>query len=580
MAVGGVKAGQTVIVGGQGEVAGTAQIPTAAPAQAPASAPRDLSDVATQWAAQNAATPSAAVLPSMSLGAATLTFKSLDAPGVLSPEAAVLTPMVLTGLKPNTPHEVTLARPDKWDPTNALVRTETITSNAKGEILLGEQDVRTVAQEASLTADEQHAAETLQTRPLTQAERLAAATIFSKLGVDTPVETLRQTQPELAEKLSAENAPNSLRIVATEVGAPETRHGFERLFTAMPEGTRVEPSIPEIDGFVGDKYLPAGDKSTWKQPVVIWGGSGGFINSDRAKELVTQGHPVLALKYFTYDPQDPAVTSGVLPYLIRQLPLEYFANAIKSFKAEVDAQNVSILGESRGAEAALLVAKHFGEALNITDVVAMRPLDFVVGSKINGPDEPNEDEVSSWSLEGKDIPFAALPADKKQFSMAAELGAAAGRGVTANGLPIVEFTDVFNAIKPPAGDAAFIDLSKTNPKLKVHLIGGSDDAMWPAADAVRRLGGQRDGVQVIVSGAGHYNEPGRRSTASAGEVSMTAKGRKVENDIAVQVLDGGTPKMNAFLDVAYGQFVVDALSGGKPSAPLFPEVIRQLNIGK
>lgn len=489
---------------------------------------------------------------------APLRFKPFGAPTL---QSDVTVPMVLKGLTPGKEYTVTMARPDAWSDSLAITRTVTVKADGKGEVLLGEADVRKLPG--------------LSRRKLTAGEKAAASVVFAKLGTHQSLDELAATQPELAARLRSGGGANVVSVVAQAVDGSQ-KLGFEQGFVELPEGVTVTSSDPAADGYVGDTYLPPGNPSSWKQPYVIWGGSSGSINSARAKEIVAAGHPVLALQYFGAKADDPGVVAGVIPSELTQVPLEYFGRAIEKFLARPDIderKGVSILGESRGAEGALLVGKYLGDTLPITDVVAMRPWTHVVGSKINGPSGRARPEVSSWTFGGKDIPYAPMPAGKTHFRWAAELSdGKTGLGWSGETLPIVDLTRVFRKLAEGAPKASRIDVDEMKPRL--HLIGGSDDGLWDSGKAVNALGKQREGVHLVVKGGGHYNEPGRRSTAVADEIAfpVTPTPGNGSDDIGALMRDGGTPLLNAVSDVGYGMFMQRLLSKSRAAMP-FPEVL-------
>ena len=141
-------------------------------------------------------------------------------------------------------------------------------------------------------------------------------------------------------------------------------------------------------GLVGTLYLP--HNAAPKLPaVVVLGGSGGGEDLLVASALAGQGFPTLALAYFG----EPG-----LPSCLCAIPLEYFAHALTWVKRQpkLAGRPVVLLGSSRGAEAALLVADSY--PTDLSAVVLGSPTDEVnhpVGGYYNG---------SAWTLPGQGIP--------------------------------------------------------------------------------------------------------------------------------------------------------------------------------
>ncbi len=80
-----------------------------------------------------------------------------------------------------------------------------------------------------------------------------------------------------------------------------------------------------------------------------------------ARVLSSMGILVHTYSYFSYNKSDPAVQGGAVNYLLTEAPLERFGAMVESIKElpYADKNNISFLGESRGGEAALLVAPVF-----------------------------------------------------------------------------------------------------------------------------------------------------------------------------------------------------------------------------
>ncbi len=143
-------------------------------------------------------------------------------------------------------------------------------------------------------------------------------------------------------------------------------------------------------GVYADLYLPPG-----RPPfpgLIVFGGSEGGLGGGQllARAFVGEGYLVMALDYF--DPANPA-----LPATLEKVPLEYFAAAIDVLKEHQDlrAGRIGLVGDSRGGEAALLVASHFPD---VKAVIAVVPSGLVWPY-------PTVTGASTWTFADAGVPF-------------------------------------------------------------------------------------------------------------------------------------------------------------------------------
>lgn len=121
----------------------------------------------------------------------------------------------------------------------------------------------------------------------------------------------------------------------------------------MSEGVDHRSVGLEESGVVGDLYLPPAEVEPRTGVLLIGGSGGGVAHKYEAALLASHGHPAFALAYFG----EPG-----LPDELRDIPLEYFADAAELLAAESEVDSpVAVLGYSRGGEPALLMAQHFPE---------------------------------------------------------------------------------------------------------------------------------------------------------------------------------------------------------------------------
>lgn len=460
------------------------------------------------------------------------------------------TPLVLTGCAPNHPYVVTMARPHPEDPANmTLLGTVSVTSDAKGRIDLGLNALRQI----------------LKREPSAEELRFGG-TVALKLMGEKPRYALAPNEAKLVSAMGdGDRVTITAQPAASAAKAPPVVTASQD-FVEAPSNVVRRDFDPKADGMVGYSLVP--EKAGKHPTVVLWGGSGGNIPHGWANYLASQGFAVVALRYFTYDANDPDVASGAIHHLIDQLPLERFAKAISWAKAQpfCDPFRLSVLGESRGGEAAFLVAQHFGNDLGLHAVIPLRPLDNVVGSKINGADFKGEPEQSSWTVGGEPISFLAKPKGVFQGEEALELARKSGTlgEITWQGkkVPVAALRPGFEAYMPKLPT---IDTSEFNGR--IVAIGGTADTLWPADVAVRRIAFDRrqfqhaDDVFFNVIGAGHYTAPGRRSTNILSEKYMPLVVSSADPNRIFVTPDGGTPEMNAIYDVLNQVAVVRALNG-------------------
>jgi len=147
------------------------------------------------------------------------------------------------------------------------------------------------------------------------------------------------------------------------------------------------------DGLVANLYAPANGGRRLPGIIVLGGSEGGMGEGSaiEAALLAEHGFAAMHLGYFDV-PGRSKVLEG--------LPLEYFKTAIDWLRAQgnVDRDKIAVVGGSKGAEAALLIASLYPQ---IKAVVAGAP------SSVVWPGIRGTRNGSSWTLAGADLP--ALP---------------------------------------------------------------------------------------------------------------------------------------------------------------------------
>ena len=228
-------------------------------------------------------------------------------------------------------------------------------------------------------------------------------------------------------------------------------------------------------------YYPG--KGEGKRPgILLLGGSEGGIGPAMGRMAVSMqsaGFSVLNVSYYRAPGQSER---------LEMVPLETFDRALAWLKQqpEVDAERLAIVGGSKGAEAALIVATRHPElravVAGMPSSVAWQGLDWnFVNMMVNPPN-------GSWSLNGKPIPF--LPY---------------GQPESFEGGPMAVYVAGLKARDNHHEAIIKIELSGAN----VLLICGKQDSLWPAcpmADQVKERADFAGGPDVTVlayDNAGH-----------------------------------------------------------------------------
>lgn len=242
-----------------------------------------------------------------------------------------------------------------------------------------------------------------------------------------------------------------------------------------PEGRRITDN-----GLVANYYPPQGGGK--RAGILLLGGSEGGLSPGvgrMAKALQAKGFAVLQVSYFA---------APGLPAKLEFVPLETFDRALEWLKAqpEVDAARVGIVGGSKGAEAALIVATRHPDLRAVVAAmpssVAWQGIDWNIMNMIFNP------PGGSWSLGGKPIPFLPYAQPKEYGGPIADIYAA-------------------SLLELPKHQDAIIPIEKT--RAPVLLICGKGDTLWPAcpmADQVKARADANGGPPVTIlsyDNAGH-----------------------------------------------------------------------------
>jgi dienelactone hydrolase len=203
----------------------------------------------------------------------------------------------------------------------------------------------------------------------------------------------------------------------------------------------------KVNGLVGRLFEPA--KPGRRPGVVVLSGSEGGMDEMEAALLSSHGYTTFALAYFG---------APGLPRELIEIPLEYFRGGIDWLKAQdsVDGSRLGIIGGSKGAEAALLVAATFPE---FKAVVARAPSHVVwegIGKK----------KSASWSLDGRPLDFMPIGGFKR---------------TSRDDSGSTRLVDMYRSGLDDKARVAKAVIQVERIRGGILLISGQDDQLWPSA---------------------------------------------------------------------------------------------------
>jgi dienelactone hydrolase len=220
---------------------------------------------------------------------------------------------------------------------------------------------------------------------------------------------------------------------------------FLALGASHPARTQeVQRVDVRADGLVGRFYTAVG-ASRRTGVLMLTGSGGGYPDEAAARDLARTGYPVFAIAYFrNFEGNPPELEQKQL----RRVPLEYLFKALDWLEArpEVCSDRIALMGESRGAELALIVGSLRPD---VAGVIAYSPLAFRWAA-VGGGD-------AAWTLNGVPLPYV--------------------EGVYNRATPMSQFTDILDG---PVGvrNAAAIEVEKIQGP--VLLISSLADALSPS----------------------------------------------------------------------------------------------------
>lgn len=266
----------------------------------------------------------------------------------------------------------------------------------------------------------------------------------------------------------------------------------------------VKPKFVNENGFQANYF--AKNVAEKKASIVLIGG--GQWGDYWAQQFAHKGFIGLSLPY---------TRAEGLPKLPEEINLEYFENALKWLKEQpgVDPNKIIVMGASRNAELALVIASIFPELVG--GVIAYAP-SSVSWSNTVLPYNSN-DLKPSWKYNGVDIPY--VPMEK----------------ISGNNSNKIETLDYWKSGLAKIDYVAQAEIKVEKINGPILLFSGIDDMIWPSslmADMIeQRLKDNsfKNPVQNIkYEKAGHLisNNPEMDSNVRTGQITVEGKDYQIE----------------------------------------------------
>ncbi|WP_223068666.1 acyl-CoA thioester hydrolase/BAAT C-terminal domain-containing protein [Paenibacillus caui] len=242
--------------------------------------------------------------------------------------------------------------------------------------------------------------------------------------------------------------------IVCESGQDRESVTLERMFK-LPEVKRLQIT----DEFKGELFYA--DHSNNKT-VVVLGGSDGKRSalSLLSGPLASRGFNVLTVGYFNEEG---------LPEKLEEIPLEYFEKVFSWLKKNplTHASEIYVHGTSKGGELALLLASRY----NFISKVAVSAPHAYCFQALDGL--MSDSNVSSWSYEGKSLPF--IPVDNDIFYEHQ-------RSCLEKNTPF-GFTTTYRKSVEIAKNKEDARIKIENAHADLLLIAGQEDNVWNTYDA-------------------------------------------------------------------------------------------------
>lgn len=279
------------------------------------------------------------------------------------------------------------------------------------------------------------------------------------------------------------------------------------------------------DGIYGKFFRPS---DHYLRPgIIVLGGSGGGLgwSEGMAQKIANEGYAVLALAYFRF---------ASLPKALLNIPLEYIEKSFDWMAKQegIDVRKLTLVGGSRGAELALLLATKFPV---VKAVICYAPSSVIWGA-CGGISSIGK---SAWTYQNKPLKPIRMDFSFRVFYEHLKMGAC-----LISRFPYRE-TPLFTTILENKSAVKEALISVENIKGPVLLISGDDDQLSPSTlmsemiiDRLRKYKHPFFFKHLICKGAGHaINLP---------DLPYEACPTKITNPLTHIVYDlGGDPDINA-----------------------------------
>lgn len=313
-------------------------------------------------------------------------------------------------------------------------------------------------------------------------------------------------------------------VVITQIVRVYNAERFPVMAGGEGASTSEKLSYPTGDGVTsiegeylnGFHFVPA--EKRHRGVVVVYGGSEGSPAYDRAEQLAGEGYEVLSLYFFGQPNQEPSLVD---------VPLDHFRETTTYIADHVeDSGPVTVIGTSKGAELALLLAAHAEAAgFAVDNVVGFAPAHY----SYSGLDMRRGMGAPSFTLGGEPVPFASL----RNISM---LTGWKLMWDSMTGYPTSYRASYEQAVANSGGEGA-IDLRSFGGN--VLLFAGDGDRMWQSEVAAEALAAQTPHVEAhVFPGAGHAFFPDGEEQPDGWQQMLggTVEGKRAAYEASEEIL--------------------------------------------
>ena len=220
--------------------------------------------------------------------------------------------------------------------------------------------------------------------------------------------------------------------------------------------------------FTGVVFSPQGQSNgnSCLPAVIVLPGSDGGIPELIAEQIATRGYTTLALGYFGLEG---------LPPLLENIPLEYFKKPIEWMRKQCKKKSLVILGYSRGAELALLLATIYPDLID--GLIGVSPSSLVVG----GFPHPN---IPAWLLNNQPVaPYLQGIMnsnddleESRELELACKAVIAFHENTESDPYDVVDLFDLRNE----SDEEAASEIAVEKMKCPLLLLSGEEDKIWPS----------------------------------------------------------------------------------------------------